>query len=358
VTAGPPRRPRDAGSRLAPPRDEVDVARRLAASDDPVIAYQARVRALGADESDPALRVLRAAIPASGRALALLSGREADGTIRLHTYAKFQGPHWTLVSLALIDYPPGDLGLLPVKSQVDGWLLGRAHDRPPQSVRYPDQPDRVRCCASQEGNAIWAALRLGLEDEKTAALVEKLIALQWPDGGWNCDRRREARQSSFQETAIPARALHAFGSRFGDAGALEAAGRAAELLLSRRLLWRRHDGALIRPAWGGAFDRIRFPIQFYDVLFALQVVAELGRIGDPRCADALALLESKRLPDGGFPLEARFGNTRKIVRSDGTYADWGPAGKTRSNPFVTIAALGVLRQRADTQADVEPAARP
>jgi hypothetical protein len=32
------------------------------------------------------------------------------------------------------------------------------------------------------------------------------------------------------------------------------------------------------------------------------------------------------------------------VASRGTFADWGPAGATRSNPFVTIAALGVLRQ--------------
>ena len=72
----------------------------------------------------------------------------------------------------------------------------------------------------------------------------------------------------------------------------------------------------------------------------------MGRLGDPRCADALALLESKRLPDGGFPLEERVGITRDGVASGGTYADWGPAGATRSNPFVTVAALGVLRRAA------------
>ena len=74
-------------------------------------------------------------------------------------------------------------------------------------------------------------------------------------------------------------------------------------MLARRLLWRIGDGTLIEPKWGGRADRIHYPIQFYDVLFALQVMAELGRIGDPRCADALALLRSKQLPDGGFPLE-------------------------------------------------------
>ena len=181
-----------------------EIASRLAASDDPVIAYQARVNLVGEPESDPALRDLRASIASSPRARALLSGREPDGTIRLYPYAKYQGPHWTLVSLALIDYPAGDPALAPLKRPVEDWLLGPTFDRPPRTVFYPEQPERVRRCASQEGNAIWAALRLGLEDDHTVALVDRLVARQWPDGGWNCDKRREARSSSFQETAIPA----------------------------------------------------------------------------------------------------------------------------------------------------------
>jgi hypothetical protein len=114
-------------------------------------------------------------------------------------------------------------------------------------------------------------------------------------------------------------------------------------MLSRRLLWRRRDGRLIEPHWGGAVDRIQFPIQFCDVLFALQVMAELGRIGDPRCADALALLESKRLPDGGFPLEDRNARTSATIASRCSFADWGPAGTRRSNPLVSLLALGVLQ---------------
>ncbi|HEX5148292.1 MAG TPA: hypothetical protein VFW02_04375, partial [Candidatus Limnocylindrales bacterium] len=316
---------------------------------DVTVAFQARVRLLGLDASDAptaSLSTLRASIADSRRARALLSNRVADGSIPLGPYQKFQGPHWTLVSLALIDYAPGDRGLLPIKDQVDRWLLGPAHLVPPRTARYADQPDRTRRCASQEGNAIWAALQLGLEDEHTLALVDRLVAWQWPDGGWNCDKRPEARSSSFQETVIPARGLSAYGRRHGHSGALRAADRAAELLLSRRLLWRRRDGALVRPEWGGAPDRIHYPIQFYDVLYVLQVMAEMGRLGDPRCADALALLESKRLRDGGFALEERVGTTRPVVASRGTFADWGPGGTSRSNPLVTVAALGVLRAAA------------
>jgi hypothetical protein len=114
-------------------------------------------------------------------------------------------------------------------------------------------------------------------------------------------------------------------------------------MLSHRLLWRRRDGSLIEPDWGGAVDRIQFPIQFYDVLFALQVMVELGRVGDPRCDDALALLESKQLPDGGFPLEDRNAKTAARIASRASFASWGPAGMRRSNPLVSLLALGVLQ---------------
>jgi hypothetical protein len=281
----------------------------------------------------------------------LLKGRDpavVNGKAYCHAYMKWQGPHWTLVGLATIGYRVGDESLRPLMAAVESWLFSSRHTGPPATTELPGQPDRIRRCASQEGNAIWSAVRLGLETDRTIELADRLIRTQWPDGGWNCDRRPHARTSSFQETAIPARGLRAFGLRHGYEPALRAADRAAELMLSRRLLWRRRDGALIDPDWGGAFDLIHFPIQFYDVLFALQVMTELGRIRDPRCADAVALLESKRLPDGGFPLEYRNATPCDSVRSRGTFADWGPGGRTRSNPLVSLFADEVLRAAAAT----------
>ncbi len=279
-------------------------------------------------------------------AQSLLKGRSpsvVNGKAYCHAYMKWQGPHWTLVGLATVGYRSGDESLRPLMVYVEDWLFSRQHLSPPATTALPGQPDRIRRCGSQEGNAVWCAVTLGLETGRTIELVDRLISLQWPDGGWNCDRRPEAAMSSFQETAIPARGLWAFGMRHAYEPALRAADRAAELLLSRRLLWRRHDGAVIEPHWGGAaVDQIHFPIQFYDVLFALQVMAELGRISDPRCADALVLLESKRLPDGGFPLEYRNATPVDSLRSRGTFADWGPGGRARSNPLVTELAEGVL----------------
>jgi hypothetical protein len=334
-------------ARLAAARPLVE---RLAASDDPVLAYKARTLMLGLGEDDPSAVALRARIAGSPMARALLAHRAPDGTIRTNPYKKWQGPHWTLVSLAQVDYPPGDEDLRPLFGQVLTWLMSRDHLRPPRTVLVPGQEDRVRRCASQEGNAVWYAHRLGLWDDRVPALVDRLVELQWPDGGWNCDRRPAAHASSFQETALPLRALWAFGRAHGHAGALAAADRAAELLLSRHLLWRRTSGELLDLDWGGPVDRITYPIQFYDVLFALQVMAAIGRIGDAGCAGALALLAAKQLPDGGFPLEVRIAAPAGALVSRGSFADWGPAGLRRSNPLVSLLALGVLRAAAEAVA--------
>lgn len=46
------------------------------------------------------------------------------------------------------------------------------------SAIYPGQEDRVRHCASMDGNAIWYSVQLGLEDERTRAVVDRLINWQ------------------------------------------------------------------------------------------------------------------------------------------------------------------------------------
>jgi len=177
----------------------------------------------------------------------LLSHRQADGTIATNPYRKWQGPHWTLYCLAQIGYPPGDRSLLPLRDQVYDWLLEPAHLRFPRSLRIPGQEERFRRCASQEGNAVWYSIRLGIADERTRELVARLGSWQWPDGGWNCDKRPEARTSSVIESLVTLRALTLAAAVFGDAEARKAADRAAEYFLRRSLFRRLRDGQPIRP---------------------------------------------------------------------------------------------------------------
>lgn len=321
-------------------------------SPDPSIAYRAYrlLDDLPQDDEDQHRR--RQQVVDTPNVRRLLAHRRPDGTIRhgneYHAYRKFQGAHWTMASLAELGYSPGDPGLMPLVEQIHEWLTSPQHRRPPSTQVISGQEDRIRRCASQEGLAIWYLHELDLTDERVDALAARMIECQWPDGGWNCDKNPTARTSSVQETLLPLRGLARHIRAGHDAPPVrEAVERAAKFLLDRRLLWRRHDGTPIRPTWGGDPLRIQWPCRWYDVLYALTVMAELGRISDPRCVDALAVLAAKHLAAGGFPAELRTARTATAVASGGTFADWGPTGHSRANPYVSIDATWVLRIAAN-----------
>jgi hypothetical protein len=314
----------------------------LCAHKNPVVAYRARRLLAAESERSPALRTLRRAIGSSEMSKRLLLALNGE---RFNPYRKWQGPHWTLYSLAEIGFPVGDERLLPLRQRVMDWMFATAFLKPPSTVIFPDQPRRPRRCASMEGNTIWSQLELGIVDhERVPLLVDRLVGFQWPDGGWNCDKRPGARTSSVQETLLPLRGLGHWSRVSGDERARRAAERAAEFLLERRLLWRKRDGALIEPEWGGPVDKVHYPIRFYDVLSALLLMAQMGLVRDRRCQDALDLLERKRLADGTFPVE--WTNVKKADRIEtrGTYADWSTLHRKKGNPFVTVDALYVLRE--------------
>ncbi len=105
-----------------------------------------------------------------------IPGRE----IRCFPYSKWCGSHWILSSLADLGYPAGDESLRPMMGETFDCWLSETHKK---SIRQID--GRTRRCASQEGNAAWSSLRLGLAGERTEELVSRLLRWQWPDGGWN-----------------------------------------------------------------------------------------------------------------------------------------------------------------------------
>lgn len=312
-----------------------DVIERLLASNDPAVRIKTEVQVLGADPYSWDSMVKRREITGSARVQALLSERDAEGRLPYHPYRKWVGAHWVLAQLADIGYPPGDESLLPLRDQVYDWLFSTKHWK---SIRTIE--GRVRRCASQEGNALYYLLVLGLADSRTEELADRLLSWQWHDGGWNCDRRPDATNSSFMETLIPMRGLAWHHKLTGSGRPMQAALRASNVFLKRRLFRRQSDGAIIDPD----FIRLHYPCYWhYDVLFALKVLAEAGLIRDWRCDEALDLLESKRLPDGGFPAEAKYYTVTDRSTSGRSLADWGGVSCQRMNEFVTADALYVLK---------------
>jgi hypothetical protein len=176
-------------------------------------------------------------------------------------------------------------------------------------------------------------------DQRARQLVERLLYWQWPDGGWNCDRNPSADTSSFMESILPMRGLWAYAQESGDAKARQAALRAADVFLSRRLFKRRRDGRVI----ASSFVKLHYPLYWhYDFLGGLKAMAELGLIRDKRCADALDLLETKELDAGGWAAEERYFRFGTRLAQGFDYVDWGGTSRTKMNPWITADAVSVL----------------
>lgn len=312
---------------------------RLLASEEPSIRLRTLLELLGAPEDSAEVRRARDEVRASPRVTRLLEGRTTGSPLAWHPYQKWCGEHWTLAVLAEIAYPPGDESLRPLAERVLGWLCSEEHVG---GVRVIE--GRARRCASQEGYAVWCLVRLGLGDDRIAELVANLLRWQWPDGGWNCDGRPEASNSSFHETTLPLRALSLVASRDGCPDCAAGARRAAEVLLRRGLFRRVRDGEIMNPA----FLKPAWPAYWrYDLLAGLTALAEGGFLDDRRCAEALDVLESKRLATGCWQAEARHYKVLEPgarMYTNMSRVDWGPVGRRQANEWVTVSALSVLRR--------------
>jgi hypothetical protein len=311
------------------------ILEQLLHSEEACIRYRVRSGVLGEDPDAPELLALREEIRVSPRAQALLSEQAPDGSIGWPAYKKWLGAHWVLASLADIGYPPGDTCLLPLREQVLAWLFSSKHQKHIVTIQ-----GRTRRCASQEGNALRAMLRLGIADERTDDLAQCLVNWQWPDGGWNCDRRTGASHSSFWESLIPMRALVLHGQQTGNQDSTAAAQRAAELFLKHGLFRRLSDNAPMQPE----FLKLFYPWYWrYNILAGLSAMVEVGCIHDPHCTEALDRLEARRLPGGGFAADIRFYRVSQAETSGVSRVSWGPATGKKMNEFVTAEALVVLR---------------
>ena len=128
-------------------------------------------------------------------------------------------------------------------------------------------------------------------------IIERLLQEQLPDGGWNCEPVEESTRSSFDSTLCVIEGLAAYERSVPGAPPEIAASRrlGEEYLLERGLFRRRSTGEIVLPRYAN----LKFPPYWtYDVLRSLDYFRSTHEQPDPRVADAVELVVSKRGDDG------------------------------------------------------------
>lgn len=294
--------------------------------------------------SDPAVwamcrrELLREDVPADDALTSpvvggLLAGILDDGA-RRKPYRKWTGAHWRLVSLVELGLPAGHrVGVAACDSVLDHWAGVR------RLSEVPVVNGRARRCVSQEGNAVAVACRLGLAaDSRVTTLADRLIDWQWPDGGWNCDRRPEATHSSLHETLPALWGLHEYAAATGDPRGREAVESAADLLLRREVAYATSTNQPIH----ADFCVPHYPPYWrYDVLQALLILQRAGFGNDPRADRARGLVRQRRRADGSWRATRRWWRPPGSHGSGVEAVDWQGV----ADQMITLNALRVGADR-------------
>jgi len=134
-----------------------------------------------------------------------------------------------------------------------------------------------------------------------ATIVTRILDERLEDGGWNCETENGSVRSSFDTTINVLDGLLEYERATGGSMEVRAARRSGEeYLLERGLFRRMSTGEVVDPA----YVDFAFPYYWhYDVLRALDYFRRSGADPDPRMAEAVEVVRSKRQPDGRWLLD-------------------------------------------------------
>jgi hypothetical protein len=302
---------------------------------DPAIRWQV-MRDLADAPAEEVARE-RARVATEGFGAQLLALQAADG--RWGGAAWNRGWDSTMHALMLLR----DLGLDPASPEAQR-AVGLVRDHVTWKGCGPPECDDNRFFEGEVEPCINAQVAMAgaYFGQDVRGVIDRLLTEQLPDGGWNCEAENGSTRSSFNTTICVLEALLEFeGANPGDPAVTDARLRGEEYLLERRLLRRRSTGEPIqRDRKGGAdWTRFAYPTWWhYDVLRGLESLRRAGVAPDERVAEAVALVESKRGPDGRWLLEHRHPGTMPI-EIDGAEGE--------PSRWITLRALRVLRWHAE-----------
>ncbi len=297
---------------------------------DPSIRWQVMRDLTGASADEVAAERARVATEGAGARLLALQG--ADG--RWGGAAWNRGWNSTMHVLMLLR----DLGLDSASDEARR-AVGLVRDRvtwkgcgPPECDGNSFFAGEVEPCINGQLGAAGAYF---VQDVR--GIIDRLLAEQLSDGGWNCEAANGSTRSSFNTTICVLEALLEHERTVGAVPRVtEARRRGQEYLLERRLFRRLSTGEVIKDRKGNHdWTRFAFPTWWhYDVLRGLDYLRRAGVPPDERMAEAIELVTAKRDRDGRWPLETRHSGVMPVEIDE---------GEGRPSRWNTLRALRVLK---------------
>jgi hypothetical protein len=295
------------------------------------VAIQYQVHRDLLDEERPDLRTR---IAAEGWGAQFLAARRPDG----HWGRGFYQPKWISTHYTLLDLKY--LGIAPGHPQIRasiGQILAQ-HKSADGGVNPAKTIETSDICVT--GMVLNYAAYFGMPVEPLQSIVDFLIGVQMPDGGFNCESNQHgAVHSSLHSTLSVLEGIGEYLASGYTHRAAELDGiaqQAREFVLQHRLFRSDRTGEIINPR----FLLLSYPSRwFYDILRALDYFASVGASNDPRMQDALDVLLQKRRKDGSWPLQAKHaGQVHFDMETPGQPSRWN-----------TLRALRVLKHFGDGQ---------
>ena len=258
----------------------------------------------------------RARVATEGWGARLLSLQGGDG--RWGGAAWNRGWNSTMHVLMLLR----DLGLDPASNPARR-AVGLVRDRVTWKGCGPQECDdhaffegEVEPCINGQVGAVGAYF-----GQDVRGIIDRLLAEQLSDGGWNCEAPNGSTRSSFNTTICVLEALLEHKRAGGGTPEVTAARlRGQEYLLERRLFRRRSTGEVIALDRKGdtVWTRFAFPTWWhYDVLGGLAPPPGAGAPPDHRGPRAMYGGAPTRPDDGRWPLETRYPGVMPVEIDEG-----------------------------------------
>jgi hypothetical protein len=282
-------------------------------SGDVSIRYQTQRDLLSSDQNQ-----LRERIAAEGWGARFLSLRRGDGHWgRAYYQPKWTSTHYTLLDLKNLAISPF---IEPIRRTIQ--MVLESEKGTDGGINPSTTIEQSDVCMT--GMFLNGASYFRANERALRSIVDFILSQQLNDGGFNCQfNRAGAVHSSLHSTISVIEGINEYAHsgytyRLGELQKAERESR--EFILLHRLFRSDHSGEVIDKK----MLRLSYPSRWrYDILRALDYFRAAGVACDRRMEDAIAVLLSKRRPDGTWPLQARHpGQTHFEMEQPGAPSRW------------------------------------